>query len=250
MHNWMLTFWRGGHNWLCKSGGHGTIYSAVVTCVREKWYRTIKYRFYCRLLYSRPVVLKKVSATYGIVIPTSTTDCISQKSFGISRVKTSFLCYLLGAQCVFNQPCSCLPLADAPASIATSWLITSSVWQWRGGKYRPYHRTQYSDAIMSTMASQITSLRVVYSIVYSDADQRKHQSSASLAFVRGIHRWPVNSPHKGPVTRKMFPIDNGIMGSCELWFNVEKNKDNFLYLFETLRNIITKCVSLDIIFNW
>ena len=146
MHNWMLTFWRGGHNWLCKAGGDGTIYSAVVTCVREKWYRTIKYRFYCRLLYSRPVVLEKVSSIYGIVIPSSTADCISQKSFGISRVKTSFLCYLLGAQCVFNQPCSCLPSANAPASIDTSWLITSSVWQWRGGKYRLYHRTQYSDA--------------------------------------------------------------------------------------------------------
>ena len=36
-----------------------------------------------------------------------------------------------------------------------------------------------------------------------DADQRKHQSSASLAFGRVIHRWPANSPHKGPVTRKM-----------------------------------------------
>ena len=42
---------------------------------------------------------------------------------------------------------------------------------------------------MDEMASQITSLTIVYSAVYSDADQRKHQSSASLAFVRGIHRW-------------------------------------------------------------
>ena len=66
---------------------------------------------------------------------------------------------------------------------------------------------------MTTMASQITSLTVVYSAVYSDADQRKHQSSASLAFVQGIHRWPVNSPHKGPVTRKMFPFDDVIMHS-------------------------------------
>ena len=48
--------------------------------------------------------------------------------------------------------------------------------------------------------------------VYSDADQRKHQSSALLAFVRGIHRWPVNSPHKWPVTRKIFPFDDVIMG--------------------------------------
>ena len=64
---------------------------------------------------------------------------------------------------------------------------------------------------MSTMASQITSLTVVCSTVYSSADQRKHQSSASLAFVRGIHRWPVNSPYKGPVTRKMSPFDDVIM---------------------------------------
>ena len=69
----------------------------------------------------------------------------------------------------------------------------------------------YNDVIMSTIASQITSLTIVYSTVYSGTDQRKHQSSASLAFVRGIHRGPVNSPHKGPVTRKMFPFDDVIM---------------------------------------
>ena len=69
----------------------------------------------------------------------------------------------------------------------------------------------YNDVIMSVMASQITRLTSVYWSVYSGADQRKHQSSASLAFVRGIHRWPVNSPHKGPVTRKMLPFDDVIM---------------------------------------
>ena len=69
----------------------------------------------------------------------------------------------------------------------------------------------YSEAIMGAMASQITNLTIVYSSVYSGADQRKHQSSASLAFVRGIHRWPVNSPHKWPVTRKMFPFDDVTM---------------------------------------
>ena len=62
----------------------------------------------------------------------------------------------------------------------------------------------------STMASQITNLTIVYSTVYSGADQRKHQSSASLAFVGGIHRWPVNSPHKGLVTRKMILFDDVI----------------------------------------
>ena len=64
---------------------------------------------------------------------------------------------------------------------------------------------------MGTMASQITRLTIVHSTVYSGTDQRKHESSASLAFGRGIHRWPVNSPHKGPVTRKMFPLDDVIM---------------------------------------
>ena len=62
---------------------------------------------------------------------------------------------------------------------------------------------------MGAIASQITSLTIVYSTVYSGADKRKHQSSASLAFVRGIHRGPVNSPHKWPVARKMFPLDAG-----------------------------------------
>ena len=71
--------------------------------------------------------------------------------------------------------------------------------------------THYSDVIMTMMASQITSLTIVYSTVYSSADQRKHQSPASVAFVRGIHREPVNSPHKWPVTRKMFPFDDVIM---------------------------------------
>ena len=69
----------------------------------------------------------------------------------------------------------------------------------------------YGDVIMSAMASQITSLTIVYWTFYSGADQRKHQNSVSLAFVRGIHRWPVNSPHERPVTRKMFPFDDVIM---------------------------------------
>ena len=61
---------------------------------------------------------------------------------------------------------------------------------------------------MGAIASQITSLMIVYSIVYTDPDQRKHQSSASLAFVRGIHKWPV--------ARKMFPFDDVIM----LWTHI------------------------------
>ena len=75
-------------------------------------------------------------------------------------------------------------------------------------------RERISDVIMSATASQITGLSMVSSTVCWGADQRKHQSSASLAFVRGIHRSPVNSSHKGPVTRKMFPFDDVIMHRC------------------------------------
>ena len=63
------------------------------------------------------------------------------------------------------------------------------------------------------IATQITGLTIVYSIVYSNTDQRKHQSAASLAFMRGMHRGPVNSPHKWPLMRKRFPFDDVIMSS-------------------------------------
>ena len=94
-----------------------------------------------------------------------------------------------------------------------------------------YH---YIDVTMGAIPFQITSLTIVYSILYSGADQRKHQSSAPLAFVRGIHRSPVNSPHKRPVTRKMFPFDDVIMlyicvhmvdgQYTEVWTKCEKKK--------------------------
>ena len=74
-----------------------------------------------------------------------------------------------------------------------------------------WHPAHYNDIIMSVVASQITSLEIVNSMVYSGTDQRKHQSSASLPFVRGIRWSPVNSLHKRPVTRKMFPFDEDIM---------------------------------------
>ena len=96
--------------------------------------------------------------------------------------------------------------------------------------------THYNDVIMGAIASQITSLTIVYSTVYSDADQRKHQSSASLAFVRGIHRGPVNSPHKWPVTRKMFPFDDVIM-----WY-VYSFIIDFLCRFVTNQNTLLRTV--------
>ena len=89
-----------------------------------------------------------------------------------------------------------------------SWRQSSGHWWMSLKRGQHYH---YNDVIMGAIASQVTSLTSVYSTIYSSADQRKHQSSASLAFVRGIHRWPVNSPHKGSITRKMFPFDDVIM---------------------------------------
>ena len=80
------------------------------------------------------------------------------------------------------------------------------------------------------MASQITSFPIVYLTVYSSVDQRKHQSSALLAFVQGIQRWLVNSPHKGPVMQKIFPFDDIIMRidiqHSTLWILQSGQSDN------------------------
>ena len=79
----------------------------------------------------------------------------------------------------------------------------------------------YGCVIMGTMASQITSLMIIYSTTYWGADQSKHQSSASLAFVWGIHRWPVNSPHIIMLPFSCFPMRwhmarSGIGGSTTM----------------------------------
>ena len=101
----------------------------------------------------------------------------------------------------------------------TSWCDTSHVSRctknpkatWMGLRIR-LNAPHYIGVIMSAMVSQITCVLIVCSTGYSGADQREHQSSASpRAFVGGIHRWPVDSPHKGPVTRKMFPFDDVII---------------------------------------
>ena len=103
-------------------------------------------------------------------------------------------------------------------------------------KFRPWFDTHqhltwrmlvlwhYDDVIMGAMASQITSLAIVFSTIYSGTDQRKHQSSASLAFVREIHQGPVNSLHNWPVTRKTLPFDDVIMGK------LNENKQLLLHL--------------------
>ena len=106
----------------------------------------------------------------------------------------------------------------------TSLNLSSTIIQHLGGY------SHYSDVIMGTMASQITSLTIVYLSVCSGADQRKHKSYASLAFVCGIHGRPVNSPHKGPVMQKMVPFDDVIMTralAAECWPTPNCSSRNF-----------------------
>ena len=77
---------------------------------------------------------------------------------------------------------------------------------------------------MSALASQITSLTIFYSTVYSRRRTKKRQRSTSQAFVQGIHRWPVNSLHKGPVTRKMFPLDDVTMWMQGMPTSLDENR--------------------------
>ena len=93
------------------------------------------------------------------------------------------------------------------------------------------------------MASQITGFPIVCSIVCSGADHRKYQSSASLAFVRGIHQWPVVFPHKGPVTRKTFPFD-GVVLTPRCHYSMVQKYNTILNIHGTLwlqkRHLITR----------
>ena len=105
--------------------------------------------------------------------------------------------------------------------ILTLIIIQKIIWMgncvWR--RKSVIHRWHYNDVILGAIASQITSHTIVYGIVYSEADQRKHQSSPSLAFVPGIHRGPVNSPHNWPFARKMFPFDDTLMDIPQMtWY--------------------------------
>ena len=117
-----------------------------------------------------------------------------------------------------------------------TYRVTLLAWMSKLGKH-------YSDVIMSTMVFQITSLTIVSSTAYSGADQRKHQSSASLAFVPGIHRSPVNSLHKGPVTWRMFPFDDVILllywHGCPNW---EKLGKTIIGPLKCINTIIRKWV--------
>ena len=113
------------------------------------------------------------------------------------------------------QKKNCYKIAGHGSSKLWCWYAVINNKLYKSSKQKYNH---YGDVTMTAMSSQITSPTIVYSTVYSDADQRKHHSSASLAFEWGIHRGPVNSPHKWPVTRKMSPFDDVIMTLFEWIF--------------------------------
>ena len=148
-------------------------------------------------------------------------DCV----FGLTRKgNSSALPALWGGSTVFQWNPSQSDNNAASVSMSCRLHVTEP-------QISPFH---YDDVIMTMLASQITSLTVVYSIVYSGVNQRKHQTSASLAFVWEIHRGPVNFPHKWPVTRKMFPFDDVIM-SCLLY----ESHYRFPFIISALNPFIT-----------
>ena len=130
---------------------------------------------------------------------------------GIQNIVTMFIMAITFLKLVHHldslaQDCS-NSIANA-LELLQSCTEPSSIHHTYQSKVAGCWNTHYGDVIMTTIASQITSLTIVYPSFYWGADQSKHQSSTSLAFVWGIHRGPVNSLHKGPVTRKMFPFDD------------------------------------------
>ena len=131
-------------------------------------------------------------------------DCWTQ--FGVAEYLTrhdAYVTSLLQRRVAHTE----IATGTTPGAAVTT---VSPIWHFRFSIGHMILYFHYGDVIMGA----ITSLMSVYSTVYSDADQRKHQSAASLAFVRGIHLGPVNSPHKWPVTRKLFPFDDVIV----FWF--------------------------------
>ena len=135
--------------------------------------------------------------------------------FGATIIRDFMVCYYMLSVQYSNTNGQKHPQPDTAiyCNYHNPWLYINVLFTFLVLFYVPCHYLQahYSDVIMGAFASQITSLTIVYTTVYSGTDQRKQQSSASLAFVWEIHRWPVNSQHKRPVTREMFPFDDIIM---------------------------------------
>ena len=177
------------------------------------------------------------------------TPCFTDRFGAWLPVKDGIIAYC-NAICLYDLTCckilspsylSMLGAVSSPYNIHPRWLWDSDYVILDGkfhfsktsgtstfGHYRLLNTIYSSLKIhvnahhITATASQITSLMIVHSTVNSYADQRKQQSSASLAFVRGIHRLPVNSPHKGPVTWKMFPFVDVIMTMYRIKLNTYK----------------------------
>ena len=82
-------------------------------------------------------------------------------------------------------------------------------------------------------------------LLWLGADQRKHQSPASLDFVRGIHRWPVNFPHTGSVTPKMFPFDQVVMCTLRNKLHWNFNRSSKIFIQENaLANVVWEMASI------
>ena len=115
--------------------------------------------------------------------------------------------------------------------------------QWRHNERDGVSNHRCPDCFLNRLLRRRSKLRVTglcegnpstaCSTVCSGADQRKHQSPASLAFTRGIHRWPMDSPHKGPVTRKCFHLMASWCKSKVLPYYFTPIIDNFNYIVKT-----------------
>ena len=155
---------------------------------------------------------------------------IAKIAYHIPQTKHGLTQNVIGCKCQLfilciksNHPkhsCGCYVVRSVCNTLSIKWIglkqrdtlhveINCHIWNHQNIVLQ--RQIHYGDVITNAMASQITSLKSVYSTTYSGTHQSKHQSSASLAFMRGNHRWPVNSPHKGPVTWKIIPFDYVIM---------------------------------------
>ena len=179
-------WWR--HNRLCNASWN----PVIVTRAHEKWSNSSDIEFiHCdpHQRSSEKYLQRQVNSEYGLVAPPDFVGADSMAQL------------LLIISLTDNNP-GAVP-EELRDIVSVGGLVPNIT-------RKPSH---YSDVIMSAMASQITDVSIVCSTVCSDADQRKHQSSTSLSFVRGIHRWPVNSPYKRPVTRKTLSFDDVIMAT-------------------------------------
>ena len=123
----------------------------------------------------------------------------------------------------------------ATTKVSSYDTFTTTDWHFPGDHYKEWRLIgftywirlaifHYSDVIMSTMASQITGVSIVYSPFSSGGDKKNIKAPGHWPLLGGNHRWPVNSPHKWPVTRKMFPSDDVIM----LWSQFSSACDSHL----------------------